>query len=486
MSSSSFTFLPQQENGKRSSQFPISNNTLEVTTEISTKSKHTLRKGESFVEIWLDREKKTKELNLRTIIDLNLYNKYERTIQNTYNINVANDLVLNSSSHIVATFKDYLVYDDLAGNLKQYYNSIQSSQILHQLVNSKPKNIIPNYSVIEENKFIFKNLKKKAKKRAVTETNNKNNSTIFTKGLLDELVKRTTNIPVRNLNKLTMIDLIDKFIDRDTLSLINNTNCTNVKVPFAISVPITKFKPPGQKHNPGKIVPLPNPLRKGVGRLSPISRSKAKVRHVSQECVKDSAKMKSENQRNSGRMTAIGHYPVKQSSKKVLGETKQAKVASAKLIKSKDKIKSVESGKMRITKVCIASALSLNSIKNKAAKATKESPNKASEVSKKNVPKENITIKISTTKNIKPLQAQHENHLNGNTVASKLSSIRTNNDKKPSKKSPLLISTKQQRLGVVITPKSNNGGKVVFPVSGKVETNIRAVSALGNNYRKRA
>jgi len=475
--SSSFTLLLPQEN-KRSSQLPVSMNTLEATAEISVNTKHSFTKVLSSTELSRTSEERgdALTLNLGAIIEFNLYNKYEKEIQNTYNINIANDLVLNSNSHIVATFKDYLVYDDLIENIKEFYTYSEACQKFNEFVTStKEKAVIPNYAVIEENKFIFKNLKKKAKKKLVVAqpNNNRNGSIIFTKGLMDELVKRTTNIPVRNLNKLTMVDLIDKFIDRDTLSLINNTNCTNVKVPFPISIPITKLKPPGPKSKPSKIVPLPNPLRKGVGRLSPISRSKAKVRHVSQECIKDYAKMKGENHnRNNGRMTAIGHYPVKENkvSKKILGEAKQAKVASVKLIKVKDELKSTKTGKMKITKVCIASSIALNSIK-KMSKATKEFQKKGSE-SIKGRTKENITIKINAQKNIKPLQAQHENR--SNTATSKLP-LR-NSNKKPSKKAHL-----------VITPKSNNPVKVTFPVSvkDKPETNIRAVSALGNNPKKK-
>eukprot|EP00826_Nyctotherus_ovalis_P020556 TRINITY_DN1646_c0_g1_i4.p1 TRINITY_DN1646_c0_g1~~TRINITY_DN1646_c0_g1_i4.p1 ORF type:complete len:386 (-),score=107.80 TRINITY_DN1646_c0_g1_i4:81-1238(-) len=384
--------------------------------------------------------------------------------------------MLNSNSRVVTAFKDYLVYDDTIENLKDYYAN--PSQCLSSLVASpKGKSVIPNYAIIEESKYIFKNLKKKAKKREARvkpSGDDKKASIIFTKGLMDDLIKRTTNIPVRNINKLTIIDLVEKFIDRDSLSLINNTNCTNVKVPFTISIPVAKSKGPGPKRTQAKdkVVPLPNPLRKGVGRISPISRSKAKARHASQEYIKD-PKPEALN-KNNGRMTAIGYYPVRQGqlNKKASGEIKQGKVASAKLIKAKDEVK-VEAGKAKKT-IRIASTIALNSIKgSKIPKGAKESPKKGSECAKtQSRPKENIALKISTAKNTKPLQAQHGN----SAAAKKLSCSRTNNYKKPPKNLPL-----------VITPKGTNGAKVAFPVGGnekKVAINLRAVSALGSDDKK--
>lgn len=475
-SSSSSSFLPRQEVEKRESQLAAWSDTFEATTEISTKTKHSLCKAPSSAQILISPQEETGGCELGVIIEVNLYGKYERTIQNTYNTNVINDLMLNSTSRVVTAFKDYLVYDDAIENLKDYYVNpfLHLSSLIAGL---KGKSVIPNYAIIEESKYIFKNLKKKAKKRETKvqpSGDDKKGSIIFTKGLMDDLIKRTTNIPVRNINKLTIIDLVEKFIDRDSLSLINNTNCTNVKVPFAISIPVAKSKGPGPKRTQAKdkVVPLPNPLRKGVGRISPISRSKAKARHASQEYIKD-PKPEALN-KNNGRMTAIGYYPVRQGqlNKKASGEVKQSKVASAKLIKAKaDEVKA-EAGKAKKT-IRIASTIALNSIKgNKIPKDTKESPKKGSECAKvRSRPKENIAIRLSTAKNARPLQTQHDNSAAGK----KLSCSRTNNYKRPPKQLPL-----------VVTPKGTNGAKVGFPGGNekKVSVNLRAVSALGAEDKK--
>eukprot|EP00826_Nyctotherus_ovalis_P020555 TRINITY_DN1646_c0_g1_i2.p1 TRINITY_DN1646_c0_g1~~TRINITY_DN1646_c0_g1_i2.p1 ORF type:complete len:135 (-),score=37.88 TRINITY_DN1646_c0_g1_i2:56-460(-) len=117
-SSSFFTLLSRQETEKRGSQLPAWSDTFEATTEISAKTKHSLSKAPSSTQILISPQEETGGCELGIIIQINLYNKYERTIQNTYNINVINDLMLNSNSRVVTAFKDYLVYDDTIENLK--------------------------------------------------------------------------------------------------------------------------------------------------------------------------------------------------------------------------------------------------------------------------------------------------------------------------------------------------------------------------------
>jgi hypothetical protein len=39
-----------------------------------------------------------------------------------YNIKVINDIIYNEPAHIVAVFKDYLIFDDLSEFMKRYYN----------------------------------------------------------------------------------------------------------------------------------------------------------------------------------------------------------------------------------------------------------------------------------------------------------------------------------------------------------------------------
>lgn len=45
------------------------------------------------------------------------------TSKDFYNVKIVNDIIYNESTHIVAVFKDYLIYDDLSEFLKRIYDT---------------------------------------------------------------------------------------------------------------------------------------------------------------------------------------------------------------------------------------------------------------------------------------------------------------------------------------------------------------------------
>ena len=92
-------------------------------------------------------------------ISKKLYSKYK--ISNTlYALNVIDNIIFNEKSHIVSTFKDYLILDDEFEFLKRYYNYGESIIRLKTFLSyySKNKKQFPNYSSIKEAKFILKNI----------------------------------------------------------------------------------------------------------------------------------------------------------------------------------------------------------------------------------------------------------------------------------------------------------------------------------------
>ncbi len=58
---------------------------------------------------------------LKGIVEENLRKKY-MTSKDFYNVKIVNDIIYNESTHIVAVFKDYLIYDDLSEFLKRTYD----------------------------------------------------------------------------------------------------------------------------------------------------------------------------------------------------------------------------------------------------------------------------------------------------------------------------------------------------------------------------
>ena len=410
---------------------------------------------------------KDKELALMKIVYDNLFNKYEEVVQDTYNLNIVSDLLLNANCHIVSVVKECMMNDNRIEYFKAFYVNDESLKFLS---NSKKSNILPNYAIIDESKYILNNIKKKMKRKSSqTQKNQTKISTIFTRGFIDKLAKRTVVLPVQTITKLNMVDLIDKFIDRDSLSLINNTNCTNVKVPFAISVPVAEYKRPlkiskEKEKKTCKIntVPVSNPLlpRKGDERISPISHSRVKPRHISQENIKEQKdKIKKENiPHNDGRMTALGSYPLKRNdiSKKMLMEEKQAKVVPV-MHKDSD-IKN--RGR---TRIFIGSEL--------ANKTNRVSPGGGSSrfESSRTYTKSkggNIT-KVNSRGKINPFRTQYERNHNAATFIKKLPS----NTKTSIKK--------------IVTPRSDKESMLTISKTIKASIVIRPVSALNANYKSK-
>lgn len=138
-----------------------------------------------------------------------LYNKYERATQNTYNINTINDLLINSNSHATAIFKDYLVFDDLTENIRALFRITEAKNAIMEHTKIYSKKIRPNYFIMEEKKFIFKNIEKKNKMRITkeAEVNHKKSSTVMSKGIMEEFINKATKVPPQVVAKMDMIGM---------------------------------------------------------------------------------------------------------------------------------------------------------------------------------------------------------------------------------------------------------------------------------------
>ena len=96
------------------------------------------------------------------MIAKNLNSKY-LTGMDYYNVKVVNDVIYNDTTHLVSVFKDYLIYDDISEFLKRYYNMTESLTRLNKIYDfyDKYSKVFPNYIILEENKFMFKNIERK-------------------------------------------------------------------------------------------------------------------------------------------------------------------------------------------------------------------------------------------------------------------------------------------------------------------------------------
>lgn len=85
------------------------------------------------------------------------------TSEDFYNVKIVNDIIYNEPTHIVAVFKDYLIYDDLSEFFKRIYNKQETKYRLPKITEFYEKNskIFPNYINLPESKFMHKNIERK-------------------------------------------------------------------------------------------------------------------------------------------------------------------------------------------------------------------------------------------------------------------------------------------------------------------------------------
>ena len=102
--------------------------------------------------------------NIYKKINHYLYNKYSKNEYSFQHICIDN-LICNDNCHLVTKFKDYLIYDDDSEFLHEFCNKNELISRLKYIFNfySTYIHIYPNYLVIPEKKYIYKNLRKKQK-----------------------------------------------------------------------------------------------------------------------------------------------------------------------------------------------------------------------------------------------------------------------------------------------------------------------------------
>ena len=74
-------------------------------------------------------------------------------------------LMENANVHLVSLFKDYLLYDDLTEFFKEYYNKKEIYPLLKKIYDyyESSSYLFPNYTAINEGKYIYRNIIRKQK-----------------------------------------------------------------------------------------------------------------------------------------------------------------------------------------------------------------------------------------------------------------------------------------------------------------------------------
>ena len=101
--------------------------------------------------------------NLFTIHQL-ISKKYN-SFRFSYDLICINNLIFNEKCRIVSKFKDYLVLDDNTEFLRKYYKNKELYSKLTRIFAFYESycKIFPNYMILPENVFLYKNIRKKQK-----------------------------------------------------------------------------------------------------------------------------------------------------------------------------------------------------------------------------------------------------------------------------------------------------------------------------------
>ena len=156
------------------------------------------------------------QLYLSKRINHNLFKKYS-DFKYSYSLICTNNLISNEKCQIVARFKDFLIFDDLTEFLHEFCPKKKLTSKLKYIFDfyTSYSRIYPNYIIIPENKFLYKNLRKKQK---VIDENN----------ALKLLIKNKNKNNKISLNKDIKTENEEKiFFNKSIIDSINRLNISS-------------------------------------------------------------------------------------------------------------------------------------------------------------------------------------------------------------------------------------------------------------------
>ena len=98
------------------------------------------------------------------IIHHYLFTKYSK-FEFSYTLICVNNLVFNEQCQAVARFKDFLILDDMTEFLRRFYTKKELKRRLNTIFNfyESYSKIFPNYMILPESKYLYRNIRKKQK-----------------------------------------------------------------------------------------------------------------------------------------------------------------------------------------------------------------------------------------------------------------------------------------------------------------------------------
>ena len=233
-------------------------NNLFIFQLINENLKFPLNENERILNKHLFKSKYNKIPSIKTLIQTvkqKFQNKYSYNL-NFYNIKKINEILCSNNTHIVAKYKDYLIYSDYIEFLQKTYLLKESLEFLPQILKYYHSYyvIFPNYINLPQSKIIYKNILKKQKiidqyqgleekkekiKKGIIRDNIDINP-IFTTQVFDSILNQTDTSGIQNFfglqNKelsknLSIENLINKITSAENF---NKTKIQNTKIKCAL------------------------------------------------------------------------------------------------------------------------------------------------------------------------------------------------------------------------------------------------------------
>ena len=183
---------------------------------------------------------------LRQISYTKLFKKYTSGKFSFSKISI-NHLIYNDTCEIVARFKDFLIYDDNTEFIRRFYQGEESFPRLKKILvfYETYSKIFPNYLVLKENKYLYRNIRKKQKminaineikkeerenKKKLGIKNEKGDGNFKKNELFTKQIKDEIKIFQKNLSGKIYKNSFDTDNQNDDETLLINNNSISISI----------------------------------------------------------------------------------------------------------------------------------------------------------------------------------------------------------------------------------------------------------------
>ena len=142
------------------SSLSLYNNFDNNTTNQQSKDNQNL--NEKIIKLFIGNHPLISMKTIKKISHFNFINKYFKN-EFYYNSIIIDHIIHNDPGHIVAEFKDFLIMGDINEFLQNFYNEKESKYLLPKIYEYyiSCSVIFPNYVILPESQYIYKNIQKK-------------------------------------------------------------------------------------------------------------------------------------------------------------------------------------------------------------------------------------------------------------------------------------------------------------------------------------